>query len=476
MIDKINTKKVNKIKMPKLHGHTTIELTNTKTGKVDKIESDNIVTDAIEKYLQPLGILQNSPFNNSGFTNYQFFVELIGGIFLFDSAIDENGIFPQTGAKMIGNGARSYSGAGQVTEFGTHNTTESYKTDNSIVQVYDFGTDQANGTIKSVCLTSRTGGYIGYGNASGRTMSTSLSMMNNQQVTKLSTSNDYRAKFIIKGNKWYSLKKQYDTNNTKLDIATRHIPITEISLFDGANVLQSYSVLQPAITLTTAMPTAYQTTMIGDKFVLIPLSATYNNNASILIYIVDPITNRVTEKRFTNKTGETIRCNEAIMVRDNEIIVRSKATATKYFVIDVDTSTVEQTINIPNEASRLFLLSNGWVLTVPSSNSIKSSMIDVENGTAYLTNTSQNTSVSLNYQNANFNYSTDDDLEYMLHEYYGSTGNINYVEAFKNPLYLATINNLETPITKTAEQTMKITYTVTLTDVEVLTTSTGIEE
>ena len=31
---------------------------------------------------------------------------------------------------------------------------------------------------------------------------------------------------------------------------------------------------------------------------------------------------------------------------------------------------------------------------------------------------------------------------------------------FKNPLILATVNNLDTPVTKTAAQTMKITYTL----------------
>ena len=32
---------------------------------------------------------------------------------------------------------------------------------------------------------------------------------------------------------------------------------------------------------------------------------------------------------------------------------------------------------------------------------------------------------------------------------------------YKNPLYLATINNLQSPVTKTAAQTMKVTYTLT---------------
>ena len=38
---------------------------------------------------------------------------------------------------------------------------------------------------------------------------------------------------------------------------------------------------------------------------------------------------------------------------------------------------------------------------------------------------------------------------------YGGTG------MYKNPLILSTINNLDTPVTKTAAQTMKITYTLT---------------
>ena len=32
---------------------------------------------------------------------------------------------------------------------------------------------------------------------------------------------------------------------------------------------------------------------------------------------------------------------------------------------------------------------------------------------------------------------------------------------YKNPLYLATINNLNSPVTKTAAQTMKVTYILT---------------
>jgi hypothetical protein len=40
--------------------------------------------------------------------------------------------------------------------------------------------------------------------------------------------------------------------------------------------------------------------------------------------------------------------------------------------------------------------------------------------------------------------------------YYGSN-----VYSYKNPLYLATVNNLESPVVKSSTQTMKVTYTLT---------------
>lgn len=40
-------------------------------------------------------------------------------------------------------------------------------------------------------------------------------------------------------------------------------------------------------------------------------------------------------------------------------------------------------------------------------------------------------------------------------------GGYNNSAKLLNPLYLATINNLNSPVTKTAAQTMKVTYTLT---------------
>lgn len=41
----------------KIHGHSTIELRNVKTGKVEKYEDDNMVTNALQRFLQDTGMV-----------------------------------------------------------------------------------------------------------------------------------------------------------------------------------------------------------------------------------------------------------------------------------------------------------------------------------------------------------------------------------------------------------------------------------
>ena len=49
---------------------------------------------------------------------------------------------------------------------------------------------------------------------------------------------------------------------------------------------------------------------------------------------------------------------------------------------------------------------------------------------------------------------------------FGMTGNYLIYQPVVNPLILCTKNNLDSPVTKTASQTMKITYTLSVADTE----------
>lgn len=137
-----------------LKGHTRIELRNVETGEVEVHEDDNLVTKAID-YIINMEVARNAYLNDYCMP---VATQLLGGIMLFDEVLEEsvdNVHFP-TNVHLVG-----YAGQTANTEdayCGVYNTAESGKTDSGFVSVWDFGTSQANGTIKSVARTHRYGG------------------------------------------------------------------------------------------------------------------------------------------------------------------------------------------------------------------------------------------------------------------------------------------------------------------------------
>ena len=153
-----------------IKGRTIFELTDVNTGEVERYEDTNMVTNALQYYLETYGMFTNNILANDDIRKKRLWKNLVGGLFLFDKNIEENveNTFMPAGVSMIGNGSIDISNSGDVTELGSYNATESgLQDDGSIKFVYDFSTQQANGKIACACLTSASGGYIGMGNASG---------------------------------------------------------------------------------------------------------------------------------------------------------------------------------------------------------------------------------------------------------------------------------------------------------------------
>lgn len=159
-----------------IKGKTTFELTDVNTGKVERYEHNNMVTNGLSNLFNTYGTWQGDPnsYSNPKGTAYNYnnnpWIWMTGGLMLFDRAIEENANkwFMPAGATMVGNGSYDVAYTGEVAELGTYNTLESgVQEDGSIRYVYDFSTSQANGTIQCACLTSNIGGLIGMGNASG---------------------------------------------------------------------------------------------------------------------------------------------------------------------------------------------------------------------------------------------------------------------------------------------------------------------
>lgn len=147
--DKIRPMEFNLAK--NLHGHVRVETRDRWTGRVvDSQEKDNLVTNAVQK------MLLTTAFSQYGMAaNWTpIYAKILGGVFLFDGALTEsadNIKFPSN-VKLV-----AYAGQVSNTDEaigGSLNGEESVPTANGFTTVWDFATSQANGTIASLARTS----------------------------------------------------------------------------------------------------------------------------------------------------------------------------------------------------------------------------------------------------------------------------------------------------------------------------------
>lgn len=183
-------KEIVKPKKQILHGHTTIELKDVRTGKRERIEHDNTFTTAMDLFLRGNGSWNQSPWLNATWKSVPIYQRLLGGVYLFrDTIADDQGVYPHfmpASNRMIANGSFGVGNATAVTELGTYNVNESYFTASAMSFVYDWTTGQGNGDFQCVCLGSDVGGYIGYGNKTSNVAHPTLkSIIENQAETYL---------------------------------------------------------------------------------------------------------------------------------------------------------------------------------------------------------------------------------------------------------------------------------------------------
>lgn len=131
-----------------IKGHVAIELHNHKTGLRDRIEGDNMITNALG-YAIPNVIGANYSADNI----MPICQKALGSLMLFDGLLteDKNNIFFPSEAHLVASANRNLNTTDS--DRGSLNTAETYKTDTGYQSVWDFSTSQANGTIKSLALT-----------------------------------------------------------------------------------------------------------------------------------------------------------------------------------------------------------------------------------------------------------------------------------------------------------------------------------
>lgn len=150
-----------------IKGKAEIVLTNVHTGEVEVIREENMVTNVIQEIFSHniegmLFCVQGQ--GTTSFTDYilPLCKNAIGGIILFQDALteDADNIYAPSDNHVTGYASNDVNSTANVMR-GSLNLTESTKLDNGYKFVWDFSTSQGNGTISALALTHKYGG-IGY--------------------------------------------------------------------------------------------------------------------------------------------------------------------------------------------------------------------------------------------------------------------------------------------------------------------------
>lgn len=471
-----------------LKGKTTIELTDVNNGKVEVIEDTNMITNALQEFMRGYGMWGSNVLLDEDLRKSSLWVNLLGGLLLFDTELEENAdnTFMPAGVKMVGNASKDVSNSGVVTELGSYNATESgAQPDGSIKFVYDFSTSQANGTIKSVCLTSRIGGYEGMGNKENCYINNDYAWDHEYEKnvcyfgsvfgagslnTTMYASYEENAIYLInEQNRVYTAEyaSEHWSATKKIQIVKARAGFTSVSIKSDRTIkeiVETYDVEIPQTILDymgTSKPelNAFSDTE-GNIYIMFNKSTSGALSPSAFVWLMKIDRNmKATAYKVTNNTGKTLYLNRTYMTINNDYLFIYN-TNSPYELYGIKCSDSTQIIEIDrNGESRTFLINISKNLVGAYGKNYGGSttyyaplIFDIEARTLKKTNGRVGAGKL-------FTVPFVDKKGIYILVNISSSSSIT-LQLMKDMRYLATINNLSEPVVKTSAKTMKVTYTI----------------
>lgn len=465
-----------------IKGHTSIELTDVNTGKKERFEDDNMVTNAISLFYKSGGMTNPSAFNDLLKTDA---VEnLLGGILCLDDTIteDANIVHVPTGINMVANGSVGILNSGNPPELGSYNESESgWQQDGSYKLTFDYTTSQGNGVIKSVCMTSKYEGLKGIGNASNTSRSASApqTQATYNAINNMAFGRRGDAEFVgVYNNKVHTISA-YDNTNHKVTMNEYAIPITSLDLRDKAEArlvaTREISLPSPLNTLNFEF-SGTMNSMTGNKYWAV--DRVVDGQYAYLLYA------------FLGKENIGYNSYWSYFLSDNYPVYLVKYDMVNH-VLSVEETLTASVVGFSNESkqhgfqtitlSKNYIQWEEHVITIANTSDVN----DISNFDDYKFNKTflkvdddhiqcekmlvDLASATAKPVNSGITYNRIGDINGSMHygftyEYIQSVDNAISVFVWRNPSYIATINNLENAVEKTGDKTMKVTYILTFTD------------
>lgn len=489
-----------------LNGSATIELTNA-DGSKEVYKHDNMITNAV----QDLCMSQRGEMAtilkivNNGDSYAQ---ALFGGLLLFDETLnsDPADYFLPT-VKCTGYASQD-AYAGLDTCRGSFNASEGgLQADGSYKFVWDFSTSQANGTIKSLALCPNMMGRIGLTNSQVKSEKKDFFMKRTSVapfdsdgkmlasdvvIDEYPASNMYIvgviddiAYAVSTDNTGYQGSGVSNTLSIKnnggiLKLFRFKLGADSIALSDKvcmASYIDTISVQLPQEFFNSLSFTTYGTYIAfnydkdNNKFIVFPckMKSDLAPRGTIKYCEIDMTNNYATTVfTFTNNTTDSIPANGImgeynIWINKDYIVSVGKHEANDYRIYVTKRSDNTQVKEVQRDDGTTYSLVSyslspiSWKNNIlfarvfPSSSSANIFVvIDLSTGKMKDTNV-QNITNKWNFDIGN-------------QSVFGMTGGSLTYQPVVNPFILCTKNNLDSPVTKTASQTMKITYTLSVAD------------
>lgn len=415
-----------------MKGHVKLELRNA-NGETKVVNQDNLITNAV-----PMNIANCVTLNASSnrLSSYDAFANLrnaLGGILLFDDNLseDKNNISFPTDCNLLGIGSNTNDS--KYKDLATFVSSESTYDENGIKMVWDFNSSQANGIIKSIALTN----FKAY-------LNIFMSADDNGLINTSSAWNEFN------NNRYGSLIPFYFIDDSCYAFYSSNNSIYMInSNLDGS--IKAYSRYNS--TLVKVLNINKKVLDIADGFdgyvyVLHPDSIKRYKVSDLSF---DEDTNFQININIENKTNWTSSFS-LIVICDKIAYLFSRMDC--YYKINLETMAQEK-VQLSSIINGISSFGNSHVLFYYDNTSSPYPMykLDLKTGTISKTCLSFPSNYYYKGLNKQLNKSG------LSLTTYHANNNALYVGMHRN--YLGTICNLKTPIEKTADQTLRVTYTLT---------------
>ena len=470
-----------------MKGHSEIILTDVNTGEVEVHSDDNMITNAIRDLWAYGGLLCPTAFGHH--ESYSFpsniatdnAIKYYGGLLLFDTQLEEdpNNYIVPAGVGMTGNGMEGYVSNDEVTEIGSYNIEESgWLDDKTLKMVWDFSTSQANGKIACACLTSRVNGFIGAGNAKSKKRKTlegyySIMAAYYGQNLGKTVSDRTVIPIRIKDNKMtYVPLDQFQplADNRKLDLITVTFPMDKISILDRTDTYRTVSrktldvpadVANRFVSWYGAGTTARDVWIDGENAYILCQTTSWDN-----AYFTDTYPIQILKIDKNDNSDWIVITPEAtgIDVFDG---LPWRCVGNGHHIITASTHGKAYKIDLNNlaDVTEVTLNSNPVGDGVPLHN--LSNVVYRGKDQVWTSDTRvdfiRNAIDPINEVDGIYNPIT---MGSPFNKLFVLSGPSSSFTLYRFNGYLATINNLDNEVTKTADKTMKVIYTLTFDEQE----------